>query len=72
VNRRANVTTTGTVAIHDHTGTNLVNLRRRIYLTIMSALDFEEAVHKLLKMELPEGQEVRGLALKTRLFRRLI
>jgi hypothetical protein len=27
-----------------------VNLRRTIYLTIMSALDFEEAGHKLLKM----------------------
>lgn len=47
----------GTVDIQDHTGTNLVNLRRTIYLTIMSALDFEEAVHKLLKMQLPAGQE---------------
>jgi hypothetical protein len=28
----------------------MVNLRRTIYLTIMSALDFEEAGHKLLKM----------------------
>jgi hypothetical protein len=37
-------------AIQDQTQTNLVNLRRTIYLTIMSALDFEEAGHKLLKM----------------------
>lgn len=36
--------------IKDQTQTNLVNLRRTIYLTIMSALDFEEAGHKLLKM----------------------
>jgi hypothetical protein len=36
--------------IQDETQTNLVNLRRTIYLTIMSALDFEEAGHKLLKM----------------------
>ena len=43
--------------IHDETGTDLVNLRRTIYLTIMSALDFEEAGHKLLKMGIPPGQE---------------
>lgn len=49
---------TGQVDIHDHTETNLVNLRRRIYLTIMSALDFEEAVHKLLQVQLMPGQEV--------------
>lgn len=43
--------------IQDETGTDLVNLRRTIYLTIMSALDFEEAGHKLLKMGIPPGQE---------------
>lgn len=47
----------GTVQIHDQTETNMVNLRRTIYLTIMSALDFEEAVHKLLNINLPPGQE---------------
>lgn len=36
--------------ISDQTQTDLINLRRTIYLTIMSALDFEEAGHKLLKM----------------------
>jgi pre-mRNA-splicing factor CWC22 len=46
--------------VHDQTGTNVVNLRRTIYLTIMSALDFEEAVHKLLKINLGESQEVRS------------
>ena len=51
----------GTVDVHDQTGANVVNLRRTIYLTIMSALDFEEAVHKLLKIQIAEGQEVRGL-----------
>ena len=48
----------GTVDVHDQTGANVVNLRRTIYLTIMSALDFEEATHKLLKIELAPGQEV--------------
>lgn len=50
----------GTVDVHDHTAANMVNLRRTIYLTIMSALDFEEAVHKLLKISIKEGQEVRS------------
>ena len=45
--------------IEDRTETNLVNLRRIIYLTIMNALNYEEAAHKLLKIELQEGQEVR-------------
>ena len=44
--------------IEDRTETNLVNLRRIIYLTIMNALNYEEAVHKLLKVQLQEGQEV--------------
>ena len=42
--------------IEDATQTNLVNLRRTIYLTIMSSLDFEEAGHKLLKIQM-KGQE---------------
>jgi len=45
-------------AIEDRTETNLVNLRRVIYLTIMNALNYEEAVHKLLKVQIDEGQEV--------------
>ncbi|SPO27541.1 related to Pre-mRNA splicing factor cwc22 [Ustilago trichophora] len=44
--------------IHDRTETNLINLRRTIYLTIMSSLDFEESVHKLLKLEIPEDQDI--------------
>ena len=43
--------------ITDATQTNLVNLRRTIYLTIMSSMDFEEAGHKLLKIQLAPGQE---------------
>jgi hypothetical protein len=46
--------------IEDRTETNLVNLRRTIYLTIMNALNYEEAVHKLLKVQIKEGDEVRG------------
>lgn len=44
--------------IKDETETNLVNLRRTIYLTIMSSVDHEEAGHKLLKIKLEPGQEV--------------
>ena len=44
--------------IRDKTETNLINLRRTIYLTIMSSVDFEEAGHKLLKIKLEPGQEV--------------
>ncbi|XP_071942804.1 uncharacterized protein [Antedon mediterranea] len=43
--------------IIDQTETNLVALRRTIYLTIQSSLDFEECAHKLLKMEIKPGQE---------------
>ena len=46
-----------TEEITDMTETDLVNLRRTIYLTIMSALDFEEAGHKLMKISIPRGKE---------------
>ncbi|KAL6972927.1 isocitrate dehydrogenase (NADP(+)) [Sarracenia purpurea var. burkii] len=38
--------------IKDETETNLVNLRRTIYLTIMSSVEPKEAGHKLLKIKL--------------------
>ncbi|CAH9123844.1 unnamed protein product [Cuscuta epithymum] len=44
--------------ITDLTGTNLVNLRRTIYLTIMSSVGFEEAGHKLLQIKFEPGQEI--------------
>lgn len=43
--------------IIDNTETNLIALRRTIYLTIHSSLDFEECAHKLMKMQLKPGQE---------------
>ncbi|KAH7354460.1 pre-mRNA-splicing factor cwc22 [Plectosphaerella cucumerina] len=43
--------------IKDQTNTDLVNLRRTIYLTVMSSIDPEEAVHKLLRVQLPAGKE---------------
>lgn len=46
------------VGITDMTETNLINLRRTIYLTIMNSLNFEEAVHKLMKINIPEGREI--------------
>lgn len=39
--------------IQDQSNTNLVNLRRTIYLTIMSSVDFEECCHKLMKVSFP-------------------
>lgn len=46
------------MTIIDNTETNLVALRRTIYLTINSSLDFEECAHKLMKLQLKPGQEV--------------
>ncbi|PYH50003.1 MIF4G-domain-containing protein [Aspergillus saccharolyticus JOP 1030-1] len=43
--------------IKDQTNADLVNLRRTIYLTIMSSIDFEECCHKLMKINLPTGLE---------------
>jgi pre-mRNA-splicing factor CWC22 len=43
--------------ITDCTEQDLVNLRRSIYLVIQSSLHFEECVHKLLKLNISEGQE---------------
>ncbi|CCD54085.1 putative cell cycle control protein [Botrytis cinerea BcDW1] len=43
--------------IKDQSNTDLVNLRRTIYLTIMSSIDPEECCHKLMKVTLPPGQE---------------
>lgn len=36
----------------------MVDLRRVIDLTIMNALNYEEADHKLLKVQFKEGEEV--------------
>ena len=43
--------------IKDASNADLVNLRRTIYLTIMSSIDPEECCHKLMKVSLPPGQE---------------
>lgn len=43
--------------IKDQTNTDLVNLRRTIYLKIMSSGQFEECVHKLMHLDLPAGRE---------------
>ncbi len=44
--------------IVDKTGRDVVDLRRTIYLTIMSSLNFEESAHKLSKLSIPPGQEI--------------
>jgi pre-mRNA-splicing factor CWC22 len=35
--------------VDDMTEQDLKNLRRKIYLTIMNSLDFEDCVHKMVK-----------------------
>ena len=37
---------------------DLVNLRRTIYLTIMSSAQVDECAHKLMKLQIGRGQEV--------------
>lgn len=44
--------------IRDLTEQDLVNLRRTIYLTIMSSAGFEECAHKLMKLDIREGYEM--------------
>ncbi|KAJ1984079.1 pre-mRNA-splicing factor cwc22 [Dimargaris verticillata] len=46
------------MAIQDRTGTDLINLRRTIYLTIMSSANFEEGVHKLMQLKIQPGNEI--------------
>ena len=41
--------------IYDFSEKDLVNLRRTIYLVIMSSLDFEDCCHKLLKLQIRSG-----------------
>jgi pre-mRNA-splicing factor CWC22 len=50
--------------IKDLTDEDRVNLRRTLYLVIMSTVDFEECAHKILKMNLGVGHEdeVRHIA----------
>lgn len=43
--------------VRDLTDEELVTLRRSLYLTIMSSVDFEECIHKILKMNLGVGHE---------------
>ncbi|KAI1369200.1 hypothetical protein F5Y08DRAFT_184844 [Xylaria arbuscula] len=48
---------TKAIEIKDQSNADLVNLRKTIYLTIMSSVSEQEAVHKLLKINLPAGME---------------
>jgi len=43
--------------ISDMTEQDLVNLRRTIYLTVMSSAAVDECAHKLMKLKLRPGQE---------------
>ncbi|KAF1815778.1 MIF4G-domain-containing protein [Eremomyces bilateralis CBS 781.70] len=43
--------------IKDQTNADLINLRRKIYLTMKSSGGFEECCHKLMRIDLPAGME---------------
>lgn len=45
----------GQTLIIDRTEINTVELRKTIYLTIQSSVDFEECCHKLMKLQIPEA-----------------
>lgn len=45
------------MAVTDLTDTELIQLRRKIFLTIQSSMDFEEAAHKLMQLRLRAGLE---------------
>ncbi|CAH0491287.1 unnamed protein product [Peronospora farinosa] len=51
------VATDNNMAIQDYTEQDLVNLRRTIYLTIMSSISHEECAHKMMKLNIRPGQE---------------
>ncbi|RDA92846.1 hypothetical protein CP533_2881 [Ophiocordyceps camponoti-saundersi (nom. inval.)] len=48
---------TKAMEIKDQSNADLVSLRKTIYLTIQSSGPADEAVHKLMKIKLPAGQE---------------
>jgi pre-mRNA-splicing factor CWC22 len=56
-NQDGSITMANRMNINDQTNLSMISLRKTIYLTIMSSLDFEECTHKLLKLGLPEDQE---------------
>ena len=47
----------GPHGIVDLTEQELINLRRTLYLTIMSSASFEECTHKIVKLKIPNGVE---------------
>ncbi|TKR72772.1 hypothetical protein L596_020176 [Steinernema carpocapsae] len=49
--------TSQTQTIIDHTEQHMVAFRRKVYLTMQSSLDFQEAAHKLLKNHCKAGLE---------------
>ena len=47
----------GEEPILDNTGMNEIQFRRTMYLTLMSSINFEETVHKIVRLKLPDGSE---------------
>lgn len=56
----------GQTLIIDRTEINTVELRKTIYLTIQSSVDFEECCHKLMKLQIPEAMWKGGQELKNK------
>ncbi len=53
-----NTLNTNNTVVTDLNEVDLLKLRRTIYLTIISSIDFQECCHKLLKLSMREGQEI--------------
>ena len=51
------------MTIIDNTEANMVAFRRTVYLTIQSSLDYQECVHKMMKMDIKPGMEEELMAM---------
>ena len=46
------------IQVQDQTASNLTKLRKSVYLTIMASVDFEETVHRILKLAILQGLHI--------------
>lgn len=44
--------------MHDFTEEEKISLRRTIYLTIMNSIDYEDCIHKIVRMNVGVGHEI--------------
>ncbi|KAI9183687.1 pre-mRNA-splicing factor cwc22 [Blastocladiella emersonii ATCC 22665] len=58
-NRVAAAAASGDGSVIDETGFDLMALRKTIYLTIMSSLDYEECIHKLMRLSIGSHEHAK-------------